>query len=58
MLRVAGSLTTGQVRAYDLLRMMNNGGRMTGLGDAFAAYGRSSRRCTCCSSSTPRCTAG
>ncbi|MCY0963419.1 transposase, partial [Streptomyces sp. H27-H5] len=40
MLRVAGSLTTGTVRAYDLLRMMNNGDRMTGLGDAFAAYGR------------------
>ncbi|SHN37961.1 Transposase and inactivated derivatives, TnpA family [Actinacidiphila paucisporea] len=40
MLRVAGSLTAGTVRAYDLLRMMNNGDRMTGLGDAFAAYGR------------------
>jgi TnpA family transposase len=40
MLRVAGSLQTGQVRAYDLLRMMNTAGRMTGLGEAFAYYGR------------------
>ncbi|MFF3062270.1 Tn3 family transposase [Streptomyces sp. NPDC057909] len=40
MLRVAGSLTTGTVRAHDLLRMMTSGDRMTGLGDAFAAYGR------------------
>lgn len=40
MLRVAGSLTTGKVRAYDLLRMMTSGDRMTGLGDAFAHYGR------------------
>ncbi|MFI9324828.1 Tn3 family transposase [Kitasatospora aureofaciens] len=36
MLRVAGSLQTGKVRAYDLLRMMTSGDRMTGLGDAFA----------------------
>lgn len=40
MLRVPGSLTTGKVRAYDLLRMMTSGDRMTGLGDAFANYGR------------------
>ncbi|WP_267881448.1 MULTISPECIES: Tn3 family transposase [unclassified Streptomyces] len=41
MLRVAGSLQTGKVRAYDLLRMMMaSGDRMTGLGDAFAHYGR------------------
>ncbi|ROQ65243.1 TnpA family transposase [Streptomyces sp. CEV 2-1] len=40
MLRVAGSLQTGKVRAYDLLRMMTSGDRMTGLGDAFAHYGR------------------
>ncbi|WP_372494545.1 Tn3 family transposase [Actinoallomurus purpureus] len=38
MLRVPGSLTTGKVRAYDLLRMMTSGDRMTGLGDAFANY--------------------
>ncbi|MET9644806.1 Tn3 family transposase [Streptomyces syringium] len=40
MLRVAGSLQTGKVRAYDLLRVMASGDRMTGLGDAFAHYGR------------------
>ena len=40
MLRVAGSLTTGQVRAYDLIRMISRDGRPTGLGDAFAHYGR------------------
>ncbi|MFC6981869.1 Tn3 family transposase [Streptomyces cirratus] len=40
MLRVAGSLQTGKVRAYDLLRMMTSGDRMTGLGDALAHYGR------------------
>jgi TnpA family transposase len=40
MLRVAGSLTTGQVRAYDLIRMMTRDGRPTGLGEAFTHYGR------------------
>ncbi|MBB4914904.1 Tn3 family transposase [Streptosporangium saharense] len=40
MLRVAGSLQTSKVRAYDLLRMMTTGDRMTGLGEAFAHYGR------------------
>ncbi|MFV2197851.1 Tn3 family transposase [Nocardiopsis sp. LOL_012] len=40
MLRVAGSLTTGAVRAYDLVRMISRDGRPTGLGDAFAHYGR------------------
>jgi TnpA family transposase len=40
MLRVAGSLATGQVRAYDLIRMMTADGRTTGLGNAFAHYGR------------------
>ncbi|MGK5555971.1 Tn3 family transposase [Actinomadura kijaniata] len=40
MLRVAGSLSTGQVRAYDLIRMLSRDGRPTGLGDAFAHYGR------------------
>ncbi|MGK5543568.1 Tn3 family transposase [Streptomyces sp. URMC 127] len=39
-LRVAGSLQSGKVRAYDLLRMMTSGDRVTGLGDAFAHYGR------------------
>ena len=40
MVRVAGSLATGQVRAYDLIRMMMTDGRLTGLGSAFAHYGR------------------
>jgi TnpA family transposase len=40
MLRVAGSLTTGKVRAYDLIRMMSADGRHTSLGEAFAHYGR------------------
>jgi TnpA family transposase len=40
MLRVAGSLITGQVRAYDLIRMISRHGRPTGLGEAFAHYGR------------------
>lgn len=40
MLRVAGSLITGKVRAYDLIRMMSPEGRHTSLGEAFAHYGR------------------
>jgi TnpA family transposase len=40
MLRVAGSLVTNQVRAYDLLRMFGGAGHPTPLGQAFAEYGR------------------
>ncbi|MEU4516281.1 Tn3 family transposase [Nonomuraea wenchangensis] len=40
MLRVAGSLVTNQVRAYDLLRMFARQGNPTPLGQAFAEYGR------------------
>jgi TnpA family transposase len=40
MLRVAGSLVTNQVRAYDLLRMFGCAGHPTPLGQAFAEYGR------------------
>jgi TnpA family transposase len=40
MVRVAGSLATGQVRAYDLLRMFGRQGHPTPLGQAFAEYGR------------------
>ncbi|MBJ7600459.1 Tn3 family transposase [Candidatus Nephthysia bennettiae] len=40
MLRVAGSLVTGAVRAYDLLRMLARDGRPSALGQAFAEYGR------------------
>lgn len=40
MLRVAGSLTMGAVRAYDVIRMLSAEGRPTGLGEAFVHYGR------------------
>jgi TnpA family transposase len=40
MLRVAGSLTLGEVRGHDLIRMLSLDGKPTGLGDAFAHYGR------------------
>ncbi len=40
MLRVAGSLVTNQVRAYDLLRMFGRERHPTPLGQAFAEYGR------------------
>jgi TnpA family transposase len=40
MLRVAGSLSTGAVRAYDLIRMLSRDGHPTRLGQAFAEYGR------------------
>ncbi|NJP98556.1 Tn3 family transposase [Nonomuraea sp. FMUSA5-5] len=40
MARVAGSPATNQVRAHDLIRMMTADGRLTGLGNAFAHYGR------------------
>lgn len=57
MLRVAGSLTPGTVRAYDLIRMLSRDGRPTGLGDAFAHYGRIFKTCICCSSSPMTATA-
>ncbi len=40
MLRVAGSLITHQVRAYDVLRMLGRDGHPTPLWQAFAEYGR------------------
>ena len=40
MLRVAGSLVTDQVRAYDLLRMFGRDAHPAPLGQAFAEYGR------------------
>ncbi|HJS85802.1 MAG TPA: Tn3 family transposase, partial [Acetobacteraceae bacterium] len=40
LLRTAGSLQTGSVRAYDLLRMLHRDGRPSRLGQAFAEYGR------------------
>jgi TnpA family transposase len=38
MLRVAGSLVTNQIRAYDLLRMFGRDGHPTPLGQAFIEY--------------------
>jgi len=40
LLRVAGSLTTGTVRASELLRVLQGGGRPTPLGRAVAELGR------------------
>ena len=40
MLRIAGSLVTGTVRAYDLIRALGRDGNPTPLGQAFAEYGR------------------
>ncbi len=43
MLRIAGSLVTGTVRAYDLIRALGRDGNPTPLGQAFAEYGRISK---------------
>jgi TnpA family transposase len=40
ILRIIGSLRTGAVRAYDVIRMLSRDGRPTPLGDAIAHYGR------------------
>jgi TnpA family transposase len=40
MVRVAATLVDGQVRAYDLLRVLSRDGNPTPLGKAFAEYGR------------------
>jgi TnpA family transposase len=40
MLRIAGSLHTGTVRAYDLLRMLSRDGQPGRIGLAFEHYGR------------------
>jgi TnpA family transposase len=40
MLRVAGSLATGAVRAYDVVRMLSREGQPSRLGRAFTEYGR------------------
>ncbi len=58
MLRAAGSLTLGEIRGYDLIRMLSREGRPTGLGDAFTHYGRTSRPCTSCRSSPTSSTRG
>ncbi|WP_405914270.1 Tn3 family transposase [Streptomyces sp. NBC_00963] len=40
ILRIIGSIHTGAVRAYDIIRMLSRDGRPTPLGDAIAHYGR------------------
>ncbi|MET8351578.1 Tn3 family transposase [Micromonospora sp. NPDC005206] len=40
MLRIAGSIHTGQISAYDALRVLLTGGNLTQLGEALAGYGR------------------
>ncbi|WP_031086334.1 Tn3 family transposase [Streptomyces sp. NRRL S-1831] len=40
ILRIIGSIHTGAVRAYDMIRMLSRDGRPTPLGDAIAHYGR------------------
>ncbi|WUC98328.1 transposase [Streptomyces sp. NBC_00523] len=40
ILRIIGSIHTGAVRAYDVIRMLSRDGRPTPLGDAIAHYGR------------------
>lgn len=40
ILRIIGSIHTGAVRAYDVIRMLSREGRPTPLGDAVAHYGR------------------
>ncbi|KUL48527.1 transposase [Streptomyces violaceusniger] len=39
ILRIIGSIHTGAVRAYDVIRMLSRDGRPTPLGDAIAHYG-------------------
>ncbi|MGH9123882.1 MAG: Tn3 family transposase [Acidimicrobiales bacterium] len=40
IVRVVGSIYTGAVRAYDVVRMLQRDGHPTPLGEAIAAYGR------------------
>ncbi len=40
ILRVVGSIYTGAVRAYDVVRMLQRDGHPTPLGEAIASYGR------------------
>jgi len=47
MTRVAGSLVTSQVRAYDLLRMLSRDGHPSALGRRSPSTGGLPRPCTC-----------
>ena len=53
-----GRWRTGQVRAYDLIRMMTADGRPPAWATPSPTTAGSSRRCTCCRSSTWRSTGG
>ena len=46
ILRVVVSIYTGEVRAYDVVRMLQRDGHPTALGEAIAMYGRIPRRST------------
>jgi TnpA family transposase len=52
ILRVAGSLSTGTVRASELLRVLQGGGRPSRLGRAIAELGRVAKTLTCSPVST------
>lgn len=56
ILRVLGSLSTGTVRASELLRVLQGGGRPTPLGRAIAELGRAAPRRPCTSSATSTAT--
>ncbi|WP_420711761.1 Tn3 family transposase [Streptomyces sp. NRRL B-24720] len=43
ILRVIGSIHTGAVRTYDVIRMLSRDGRPTPLGDVIAHYGRTAK---------------
>jgi Tn3 transposase DDE domain len=58
LLRVAGSLAAGTVRASELLRVLQGGGRPTPLGRAVAELAGSPRPSTCSHTSTMRPTDG
>ncbi|MFC6883812.1 MULTISPECIES: Tn3 family transposase [Actinomadura] len=46
--RIIGSIRTGAVRAYDVIRMLSRDGRPIPLGDAIAHYRRIAKPCTSC----------
>ena len=47
ILRVVASIHTGEISAHDVIRILQRDGRPTQLSEAMAAYGGSSRPCTC-----------
>ena len=49
ILRVVVSISTGEVRAYDVVRMLQRDGHPTALGEAIAMYGRIPKTLHICS---------